>query len=77
MKGQRRRRESAVVREHRGLSLLAVQSIVCGVVLLIALLLRLIGGGIWEGMRSLFRKHITDDSITQTITEQTAETKNA
>lgn len=52
-----------------GLSLLAVQSIACGVVLLLALLLRLIGGTAWSGLRSLLHGWLTDDGLAQVIAE--------
>lgn len=71
MKGQRRERgEVRVGGDRSGLSLLAVQSIVCGVVLLIVLLLRLIGGETWTQLSSLFRQWMTDEGLTQVVTEQ-------
>ncbi len=72
MKGQRRERTQAV-REHAGLSLLAVQSTVCGVVLLIALLLRLAGGETWDQLRELLHRHMTADGIGEMVSEQLSE----
>ncbi len=45
------------------LSLIAVQSIVCGVILLLALLLRLIGGDTWDQLRTVFQHWMTDDGL--------------
>lgn len=74
MQGQRREHRSArATGDRSGLSLLAVQSIVCGVVLLLVLFLRLIGGETWEELRSLFHQWMTDEGITQVITEHNDE----
>ena len=48
-------------------SLLFVQSAVCGVVLLIALIVRLIGGGFYEEVRSVFRNALTDVGLADTV----------
>lgn len=45
------------------LSLLAVQSIVCGVILLLALLLRLVGGNTWDQLRTVFQHWMNDDGL--------------
>ena len=75
MQGQRRKhRDARAAGDRSGLSLLAVQSIVCGVVLLLVLLLRLIGGETWEGLRSLFHRWMTDEGITRVMTEHTEDT---
>ncbi len=73
MNGQRRQREPRAKRDRSGFSLLAVQSIVCGVVLLLALLLRLVGGDTWTQLRSLFRQWMTEEGLTQVIAEQLEE----
>ena len=74
MQGQRREHRSArATGDRSGLSLLAVQSIVCGVVLLLVLLLLLIGGETWEGLRSLFHQWMPDEGITQVIAEHNDE----
>lgn len=52
-----------------GFGLLAVQSIIGGVILLLALILRLVGGGIFEELREAFREAVTDDSLAQTLTD--------
>lgn len=70
MKGQRCEHDTRTAGGHSGLSLLAVQSIVCGVVLLIVLLLRLIGGETWTQLRSLFQQWMTDEGLTEVIAEQ-------
>lgn len=77
MKGQRRERETRTAGDRSGLSLLAVQSIVCGVVLLIVLLLRLIGGETWTQLRSLFRQWMTEEGLTEVITDQVREDEPA
>ena len=51
------------------LSLLAVQSIVCGVILLLVLVIRLIGGNAWESLRSMLQDWMTDEGITAVVTE--------
>ena len=43
-------------------SLLMVQSIVCGVILLLVLILRLIGGETYGRMREQFRRYLTEDT---------------
>lgn len=48
-------------------SLLLIQSAVCGVVLLIALITRLIGGSFYEELRSTFRRALTDNGIGNTV----------
>ncbi len=50
-----------------GQSLLAVQSIIGGIVLLLALVLRLIGGGLYTQLQTAFRQAITDDTWAQTL----------
>ncbi len=62
--------------DRTGLSLLAVQSIMCGVVLLLILLLRLIGGSAWDGLRSLLHGWLTDDGLAQVIA-QSVETEES
>ena len=49
------------------ISLTVVQCIACAVVLLLALVLRLIGGKPFESIRVLFEQAITDTSVTQTV----------
>lgn len=51
--------------KHGRLSLLAVQSIACGVILLLALVLRLIGGGTWDRLHTVFRQWLTDGGIAE------------
>lgn len=46
------------------LSLIAVQSIVCGVLLLLALLFRLLGGVPWQQLRTQFNRWLTADGFT-------------
>ena len=72
MKEQRRNRMSHTAKERSGWSLLAVQSILCGVVLLIALLFRLIGGEAWMLLRSLFRQQLTEEGLAETVITQAA-----
>ncbi len=48
-------------------ALLLTQSAVCGVVLLIALLARLIGGSFYEELRGTFRDALTDNGIADTV----------
>lgn len=50
-------------------SLTIVQCLACAVVLLLALILRLIGGKPFDTLRSLFKQAITDTTITETISE--------
>lgn len=52
-----------------GVSLPAVQSIIGGIVVLLVLVLRLVGGGIYDQLREAFRTAITDDSLAQTIAD--------
>ena len=46
-------------------SLLAVQSTVCGVILLLVLVLRLIGGDTWNTVRTVAQRWMTDAGIAQ------------
>ncbi len=74
MKEQHRRSAGARTGKGRSdFSLLMVQGVICGVVLLLVLLLRLMGGKAWSQLRTLFRQWITDDGWVQTITERLAE----
>lgn len=50
-------------------SLTMVQCIACAVVLLLALVLRLIGGKTFETLRSLFKQAVTDTTVTQTVAD--------
>ncbi len=56
------------------LSLLAVQSIACGVVLLLALVLRLIGGSTWDRLRTVFRQWLTDGGVAEQWADRWEET---
>ncbi|MBR2406812.1 MAG: M23 family metallopeptidase [Clostridia bacterium] len=51
-------------------SLLAVQSIVCGVILLLALLFRLIGGQSWEQLRTVLRQWMLDDGLATLLVQE-------
>ena len=51
-------------------SLLAVQSVVCGVILLLALLLRLIGGMQWERLRETLRQRMFENTVTEWLDEK-------
>lgn len=48
-------------------SLLALQSVACGVVLLITLLFRLAGGDAYAGLQTAFAEAIADDTVMSTI----------
>lgn len=48
-------------------SFLLVQSAVCGAVLLLSLVLRLIGGGFYEDVRTRFKAALTDSGVADTI----------
>lgn len=50
-----------------GNSLLLIQSAVCGVVLLIALIARLIGGSFYDSLRNIFRDALTDNGIADAV----------
>ena len=50
-----------------GTALLLMQSAACGVVLLIALVLRLIGGNFYDEVRTAFRDALTDNGIADTV----------
>lgn len=50
-----------------GGTLLFWQSAVCGVVLLIALIARLIGGNFYEQLRTTFRNALTDNGIADAV----------
>ncbi len=50
-------------------SLTLVQCVACAVILLLALVLRLIGGKPFDTLRSLFEQAITDTTVIQTVTE--------
>ncbi len=50
-----------------GGTLLFWQSAVCGVVLLIALIARLIGGAFYEQLRTAFRNALTDNGIADMV----------
>lgn len=54
-------------KRHTDTSLLLVQSAVCGVILLIALITRLIGGSFYEELRRTFRDALTDSGIADTV----------
>lgn len=51
-------------------SLLAVQSVVCGVIVLLALLLRLIGGTQWELLRTQWRQMMFENAVAQWFDEE-------
>ncbi len=51
-------------------SLLTVQSIVCGVILLLALLLRLIGGTQWDRLRTALRQQMFKNVVTEWLEEK-------
>ncbi len=55
------------VKNRVGASLLLVQSAVCGVVLLIALIVRLLGGSFYEQLRATFRDALTDNGIADAV----------
>lgn len=55
------------------LSLLAVQSIACGVILLLALVLRLIGGETWDQLHAVFRQWLTDGGLADAWVEHLEE----
>lgn len=48
-------------------SLLLIQSAVCGVVLLIALIVRLIGGSFYDELRNTLRDALIDNGIADTV----------
>ncbi|MBQ9861243.1 MAG: hypothetical protein IJO75_03190 [Clostridia bacterium] len=50
-----------------GGTLLVWQSAVCGVVLLVALIVRLIGGSFYEQLRTTFRNALTDNGIADAV----------
>lgn len=52
-----------------GMGLPAVQSIIGGIVLLLALILRLIGGGVYGELQKAFHDAITDDTWAQTLAD--------
>lgn len=56
--------------ERSRLSLLAVQSIVCGVILLLVLIFRLIGGDTWRSLCTMVERWMTDDGLVHIATEQ-------
>lgn len=70
MDEQRERRTRRGNSTRGGWGLLAVQSIIGAVIVLLALILRLIGGDIYEQLRELFRTAVTDDSLAQSVVEQ-------
>lgn len=53
-----------------GLGLLAVQSILCMIILLIALIVRLVGGNVYKQLQTLFHEAIRDDSLAASFIEQ-------
>ena len=55
------------VKKRNGGTLLLAQGAACGVVLLIALILRLIGGGFYDELRTVFRDALTDNGIAETV----------
>ncbi len=54
-------------KKHRDGTLLLAQGAVCGVVLLIALIMRLIGGSFYEQLRTAFCDALTDNGIADTV----------
>ena len=54
-------------RETGGTFLLAVQSVACAVLLLIALVIRLIGGRTEEETRAIFRTALLDNGLADTV----------
>ena len=46
-------------------TMLTVQTVACGVLLLIALVIRLIGGGVYQQMQALIRTAMTDNAIVE------------
>lgn len=49
------------------MTLLAVQSIVCGIVLLLALVLRLLGGTVYDKTRELLYDALIDSGVMETV----------
>ncbi|MBR2339130.1 MAG: M23 family metallopeptidase [Clostridia bacterium] len=60
-------------RSRSGLGLLAVQSIIGAVVLLLALVVRLIGGDVYAQLQEAFRTAVTQDVLTQQLTQDDTE----
>ena len=61
-----------------GSVLLFAQGIVCGVVLLIALVVRLIGSDIYAELRGVFRDALVDNGVVDTVVSwMNAESANA
>ena len=59
------------------ISMLAVQSILCGILLTAALALRFFGGGWYEACRTVLRDSMTDLSFVQTWAEKWEEANRA
>ena len=59
------------------ISMLAVQSILCGILLTAALLLRFFGGGWFDACRTVLRDAMTDLSFVQTLAEEWKEAARA
>ncbi len=56
-------------KQRRRWSLLAVQGVLCGVILLVVLLWRLVGGSSYDVLRSTFRALLTDDGLAAVLTD--------
>jgi len=63
---QRSRRNQS----RRGPGLLAIQSIIGAILLLLALVLRLAGGSVFDQLQTLFEAAVTDDSLAETMVDR-------
>lgn len=53
--------------DKRGTSLLLMQGVACGLLLLVALAIRLIGGGVYDKARDVLYRAMTDDGVAETV----------
>lgn len=70
MDGQSERRTHRKRAGHGGPGLLAVQSIIGVILLLLALVMRLAGGSVFDQLKTLFEAAITDDSLAETMVDR-------
>ncbi len=60
--------ETAKKRRFSALSVVAVQSVSCAVILLAVLTLRLVGGGLFQELNRYFREALRQNTLTTAIT---------
>ena len=76
MTGQRSQREWRKRSTNRDTGVLAVQSILAGIALLLALITRLIGGDVFQQLRKAFDEAINDDSLAEVFVDHLTQSED-